>query len=189
MTRSHPQRERQIPNAELTALVSAFRMGDAAAFDALYALFNARIYRFCRRMLSDDALAKDAFQETFIRMYEHRAELRGDNVTSWLYTIARRVCLNMLRARRVDHDAFDETYHARAETIDGDIFLREEIESALARLPVTLREALVLREYEGHSYNEIALIAGIDLSLAKVRVFRARLLMRKYLTAVMLQLR
>ncbi|HCN05844.1 MAG TPA: RNA polymerase subunit sigma, partial [Bacteroidetes bacterium] len=49
------------------------------------------------------------------------------------------------------------------------------------------REALVLREYEGHSYQEIAALVGIDLSLAKVRVYRARLLMRKLLAGVVLQ--
>jgi RNA polymerase sigma-70 factor, ECF subfamily len=187
MTRSQPHTERQDADIDIGGLIASFRMGDARAFDSLYALYQSRIYRFCRRMMADDVLAKDAFQETFIKMYEHRAELRGENITSWLFAIARRVCLNMLRSRRVDHDAFDESFHAHAQAADGDVVLRERIEAALQRLPLTLREALVLREYEGHSYNEIAAIVGIDLSLAKVRVYRARLLMRKYLAAVMLQ--
>lgn len=187
MTRSQPHSERQQADLDIGGLIASFRIGDARAFDALYAMYQSRIYRFCRRMMGDDVLAKDAFQETFIKMYEHRTELRGDNITSWLFSIARRVCLNMLRTRRMDHDAFDETFHARSEAVDADVILRERIEAALTRLPVALREALVLREYEGHSYNEIAAIVGIDLSLAKVRVYRARLLMRKYLAAVMLQ--
>jgi RNA polymerase sigma-70 factor (ECF subfamily) len=170
---------------ELAMVIEAFRQGDAQAFDILYAMYKARIYRFCLHMMSDDVLAKDAFQETFIRMYEHRTELRGQNVSSWLFTIARRSCLNQMRARRLNHDAFDETYHgAPVEDEIVDVYLREHIERALAMLPVALREALVLREYDGYSYGEIASIVGIDLSLAKVRVYRARLQMRKLLADV-----
>lgn len=177
--------DKQLDADQMTAIASAFRSGDVAAFDTLYATFHARVFRFCRRMMGDDMLAKDAFQETFIRMYEHRADLRGDNVRSWLFSIARRVCLNQIRAQRSNHDVFDETYHgAPAEGAIGDVFLRERIERALQCLPIALREALVLREYDGYTYQEIADIVGIDLSLAKVRVHRARLMMRKLLVTV-----
>lgn len=170
----------------LAATVDAFRMGDSKAFNVLYSLFKARIYRFCVHMVCDEAMAKDAFQETFIRMYEHRMELRGQNVGSWLFTIARRTCLNHMRTRRQHHEAFDETYHGiPIEEEIVDVYLREHIERALALLPLPLREALVLREYDGYSYAEIAGIVGIDLSLAKVRVYRARLQMRKLLAEVM----
>lgn len=137
-------------------------------------------------MLNDEAAAKDAFQDTFIRFYEHRGELRGINVRSWLFVIARRTCLNFIRSRRKTHDTFDEGAHAWQEDAEADVALREEIERALQLLPVALREALLLREYEGHSYQEIAEICCIDLSLAKVRVHRARLTMRKLLAAVVL---
>lgn len=172
----------QLSEIEIAMVVEAFRRGDSEAFDVLYAMYKARIYRFCLHMMTDEMLAKDAFQETFIRMYEHRMELRGQNIGSWLFTIARRACLNQMRARRQNHEAFDETYHgAPIEDEIVDVYLREHIERALAMLPVPLREALVLREYDGYSYNEIATIVGIDLSLAKVRVYRARLHMRKLL--------
>lgn len=174
---------------KLAAAVMAFRDGDRAAFKTLYDMFSTAVYRFCRHMISDEAMAKDAFQETFIRMYEHRSELRGLNVRSWLFTISRRVCLNQLRARRASHISFDETFHAQAEFTQPDVLLKEQIERALDQLPVALREALVLREYEGHSYLEIAAIVGIDLSLAKVRVYRARLMMRKLLASVAPQIR
>jgi len=172
---------------DLTDLVRAFKDGDRDAFRTLYDFFQTPIYRFCRHMIADEAMAKDAFQETFIRMYEHRMELRGENVRSWLFTIARRVCLNQLRTRRSAHIEFDETFHANPEPVERDVVLKERIDKALEQLPMTLREALVLREYEGHSYQEIAALVGIDLSLAKVRVYRARLLMRKLLAGVVLQ--
>lgn len=188
MTAHDPAYERQRSDQDIAALAMAFRSGDRLAFDALYGLFHAKVFRFCRRMMGDEILAKDAFQETFIRMFEHRMDLRGDNVRSWLFSIARRVCLNQLRSRRIDHDAFDEGLHGGPHhQAESDVLLREQIERALLRLPLPLREALVLREYEGHSYQEIADIVGIDLSLAKVRVYRARLMMRRYLSAVVTQ--
>jgi RNA polymerase sigma-70 factor (ECF subfamily) len=171
---------------ELTALAAAFREGDRVAFRRLYDIYHAAVYRFCRHMMGDEAAAKDAFQETIIRFYEHRKDLRGDNVRSWLFVIARRVCLNAIRARRAEHEAFDEGAHHVADEPVADVALREQIERALRALSPALREALVLREYEGHSYNEIARICDIDVSLAKVRVHRARLMMRKLLAAVVL---
>lgn len=178
-----------IADEKLVAVVMAFRSGDRAAFRTLYDTFSTAVYRFCRHMIGDEAMAKDAFQETFIRMFEHRQELRGTNVRSWLFTISRRVCLNQLRARRASHVSFDETFHAQGDFVQSDVLLKEQIERALDQLPVALREALVLREYEGHSYLEIAAIVGIDLSLAKVRVYRARLMMRKLLASVAPQTR
>lgn len=175
-----------LPTEELTLVVAAFRQGDRAAFRTIYDLYQSAVYRFCRHMLDDEAAAKDAFQDTFIRFYEHREELRGDNVRSWLFVIARRTCLNMIRSRRKTHEAFDEGAHAWKEDADVDIALREQIERAMKVLPHALREAMILREYEGHSYQEIADICSIDISLAKVRVHRARLMMRKLLAAVVL---
>jgi len=164
--------------------VDAFRDGDRDAFKSLYDRFEQPIYRFCRHMMNDEAAARDAFQETFIRMFENRQTLRTNNVQSWLFSIARRVCLNMIRSRRKQHESFDETFHGDALSFTGDVFLREHLEKAMTQLPVSLREALVLRDVEGHSYNEIAEIVGIDLSLAKVRVYRARLHMRRLLSPV-----
>jgi RNA polymerase sigma-70 factor (ECF subfamily) len=169
---------------QLLAVVVAFRDGDRQAFRALYNRYERSMYRFCRHLVGDDALASDAFQETFVRMFEHRDELRTDNIQSWLFSIARRVCLNMLRTKRAGHEAFDEAMHTHEVPMYADVLLREHLERAMQQLPVTLREALILRDIEGHSYNEIAEIVGIDLSLAKVRVYRARLHMRKLLMPI-----
>jgi len=174
-----------ITDENIDDVVVAFRGGDGNAFRMLYDAYNANVYRFCLRMVGDEAIAKDAFQETFIRMFEHRSTLRGVNVRSWLFSIARRVCLNMLRARRGGHESFDETFHGCEELEEHDVVLRQQIDKALAQLPVALREALVLREFEGLAYQEIADTVGIELSLAKVRVYRARLMMRTILAPIL----
>ncbi len=175
---------RHLTDEQLATVVDAFRRGDRAAFRAIYNLYEHNIYRFCRHLIGDETIACDAFQETFVRMYEHRAELRTNNLQSWLFSIARRVCLNIMRTKRSQHETFDEAYHSISDQLPGDVLLREHLDRAMALLSVPLREALILRDVEGHSYHEIADIVGIDLSLAKVRVYRARLHMRKLLMPI-----
>jgi len=166
-----------------TSLNQAFedlRKGSAEAFHLLYEAYQQRIYRFCLRILGDKDAAADAFQETFIKVFEHRRDFRGSNFTSWIYTIARHTCLNVIRARK-DHEEINEEFHHPVDAEESDPAMKKYIADAVAKLPVAMREALVLREYEDCSYNEIADILGIDFSLAKVRVHRARLILRKLL--------
>ncbi len=169
---------------EVIRAAEAFRQNDTDAFRWLHKRFSKGIYRFCLRMIQDEDLAKDAYQETFIRVFEHRMEFRGENFPAWLYTIARRVCLNVIRARRHD-TVFDEVEHSEQQTQDDDVYLRYHIQKAINSLNPQFKEALILREYEGLSYEQIAEVLGIELSLAKVRVHRARLIVRKYLMPVM----
>ena len=183
-TSSH---KRNLDGDLLIQVVAAFRDGNRDAFRMLYDKFELPIYRFCKHLVGDEELARDAFQETFIKMYQHHRELQSDNIQSWLFSIARRVSLNLLRARRKEHEAFDEMHHAEYEPPESDFALREHLERALQLLPLTLREALILRDIEGHSYTEIATIVGIDLSLAKVRVYRARLMMRRILSPIVME--
>ncbi len=171
-------------DSEIIEAAENFKKGSAEAFHILYNKYQQNIYRFCLRMLGDSMIAKDAFQEIFIKVYEHRTNFKGNNFAAWLYTIARNTCLNYIRARK-DHEIFDEIYHGQLRMPNSDIGMREFIEKSIAQLPLTLREALILREYEERSYQEIADILGIELSLAKVRVHRARLLLRKMLQPLM----
>ena len=174
-------------DGDLSKAVDGFRQGSAEAFQILYKRYQNRVYRFCVRMMSSEVSGKDAFQETFMRMYEHRAEFRGTNFPAWLFTIARNVCLNLLRKQKA-FDSFEEDIHGKLLSTNrvenSDVLLRNSIDSAIQQLPVKLREALILREYEEYSYKEIAEITGIELSLAKVRVHRARLILRKILSPI-----
>ncbi len=170
-------------DAVLKEAMSNLQKGSAEAFRMLYERYHQKVYRFCLRMLGDEEQARDAFQETFISIYEHRKDFRGNNFSAWLFTIARHNCLNIIRKRR-DSESFDEEYHDSVEQRTGQIGLKEQIQKALDILPEALREALLLRDYEGYSYKEIAKIAGIELSLAKVRVYRARMTLRKLLTPI-----
>ena len=168
---------------ELRKAAEALRTGSAEAFHLLYTRYQQSVYRFCLRMIGEQAAAKDAFQETFMKVYEHRMDFRGENFAAWLFTISRRVCLNALRQEK-KFDTFEEEIHVRESSSQSDIGMKDCIQRALASLPVTLREALILREYEGYSYQEIAEIIGIEISLAKIRVHRARIIMRRLLAPI-----
>lgn len=154
--------------------------GSAEAFQLLYQKYNQKIYRFCLRMLNDPSIADDAFQETFIKVFENRLNFRGDNFTSWIFTIARHTCLNVIRQKK-EFDTIEEDFDITSTNYDEDVAVQDIIQKAVSELPVSLREALILREYEDCSYQEIAEILDIDLSLAKVRIHRARLILRKVL--------
>lgn len=169
--------------ANIENAVEDFRKGSAEAFQVLYRKYSQKVYRFCLRILVDEQAAKDAYQETFVKVYENRENFKGDNFNAWLFTIARHNCLNYLR-RKKDFDSYDESHNTQTYTNEHDVMLKEHIQSAIDKLPIVLKEALVLREYEDCSYQEIADILEIELSLAKIRVHRARLLLRKILEPI-----
>lgn len=173
---------------KLNEAIEAMRTGSAEAFHILYNNYAQKVYRFCLRMLGDTENAQDAFQETFIRVYENRMSFHGNNFAAWVFTIARNTCLNYIRGRR-DQESFDEVFHSNDFGDDrSDLGMKTQIEKAIATLPLPLKEALILREYEDFSYQEIADTLAIDLSLAKVRVHRARLILRKLLKPLVKEL-
>lgn len=174
----------KLSTEDLEERVKRFCEGDVESFQVLYRHYAKSVLRFCIRMLSDHTAAQDALQETFIRVFEHRFECRGENFNAWVYTIARRVCYNAIRSKK-SFDEFNEEFHYQQKHQFNDIGVQQIIQKALDQMPFVLKEALVLREYEGYSYQEIAEIIGSDLSLAKVRVHRARLLLRKILAPIM----
>ncbi|MDC1068153.1 RNA polymerase sigma factor [Candidatus Kapabacteria bacterium] len=170
-------------NEDLGQLVKELKKGSAEAFHIIYNKYQNRIYRFCLKMLGDSNLAKDAFQETFIRLHEKKHTFRGENFTSWLFTISRHTCLNHLRSKK-EYEEYNEVYHTDTKTKSEDVLLKEILEKSINTLPISLREAFILREYEQCTYNEISEILDIELSLAKIRVHRARVLLRKLLKPI-----
>ena len=175
------------PDIELDEAVENLRKGSAEEFQILYHKYHNRVYRFCLRLLGSEPMAKDAFQETFVKVFEKRATFKGDNFAAWLFTIARHTCYNMLRATK-EHASFDESYHQAKVQKTTDFGLKQALEDAISSLPTPLREAFILREYEDLSYQEIADVLEIDLSLSKIRVFRARKQLRLILKPIIKEL-
>jgi len=174
------RKSKNIDDKTIKKAAAELRNGSAQAFHLLYQKYNQHVYRFCYRMLNDKALAEDAFQETFIRVYEKRSSFKGTNFKAWLFTIARNTCLNYLRVKKVTVE-FDEEYITPVNDKHRDTAMKDYIEKVIAELPVDLREAVLLRDYEDYTYREISEILDIDLSLVKVRIHRARLILKEKL--------
>lgn len=160
-----------------------FRRGSSEAFHILYQHYSPKVYRFCLRMLGNREKAEDAFQDIFVKVFENAKTFRGENFGAWVFTIARHICLNMIRLEKPYQDV-NENSLSFSYVVNDDISMRDFVQRAIMKLPVSLREALILREYEEYSYEEIAKILGIGLSLAKIRVHRARLLLKKFLEPI-----
>ncbi|GAB1372273.1 sigma-70 family RNA polymerase sigma factor [Candidatus Kapaibacterium sp.] len=183
--------KKQITNSKLNEedAVMVLQQGSAEAFSLLYNSYAPKIYRFCLRMLGDEQKAADAFQETFMRVYESRTAFNGQNFGAWVFKIAHNNCLNLIRLEKKELLQFDEEIHlGKTDRNIEEVGLKEQLEKAIALLPMPLREALLLREYEDFSYQEIADTLNIELSLAKVRVHRARLFLRNLLKPIVQEL-
>lgn len=157
--------------------------GDNNAFRILYDRYKGQMFIYCLRMIGDRDAAKDVLQEIFIRVHTHRERYEpGTNFVGWVHTIARNLCLNVRRDAK-DHASFDETmsYGRDMNDPESDVALQEQLAAEIARLPEIYREALVLREYEGHSYQEIVTITGLTMSTVKFRIFKAREILRERL--------
>lgn len=156
-------------------LMGRFQEGKEAAFVELYDRYNRRLYGYCVKMLKDRVLAEDLFQEVFIRVARKREHFKGGNFSGWLFAIARNLCLNAIRDGVV-HSSLDEV-GAMMAAPDRDLYdeTAELLRDAIDKLPVDMKEALVLRVYSGFSYKEIADITDAKLATVKVRIHRAKL--------------
>jgi RNA polymerase sigma-70 factor (ECF subfamily) len=158
-------------------LVQSLRGGDTDAFEELYHRYKRHIFTFCLKLTGDRPLAEDATHDTFLKMYHNVGALADTSVfRSWLLTIARNEVFKMLRKHRrngtVDAESVwtDETPLTFAQTNDTKAVVRACVNS----LKMEYREVLLLREYEQHTYAEIAAITGSTESSVKSRLFKAR---------------
>ena len=170
-------------------IVRRVQKGDKAAFDLLVVKYQGRIGKLVSRFISDHAEVQDVTQEAFIKAYRALPNFRGDSAFyTWLYRIAINAAKNHLVAasRRpprtdVDIDTLGGSDHA-IELVDLDTpesfasrdELREAITQTLEEMPEDLRTALVLCEFEGLSYEEIAEAMDCPIGTVRSRIFRAR---------------
>ncbi len=174
-------------------LVERTVAGDDRAFELLVMKYQRRIQRLIGRMVRDADLIEDIAQETFIRAYRALHQFRGDaQFYTWLYRIAvnsaKKALMDMKRDPTISEAAFrksdddDETSRPGNEPIADEtpesVLAAKEmavmVNTAVDALPADLREALVLREIEGLSYEEIAIAMNCPIGTVRSRIFRAR---------------
>ncbi len=169
-------------------------------FDAIHVLYQKKIFNAIYRFIGDYDEATDLTQETFISAFKHYDRFRGDSkVFTWLYQIARNLCINRVRQRErqralriesldqprdLDDDGMtreiadsSQAPHAILEKKE----LQQRLRAAVEALPPDYREVVLLREYHNLSYNEIVEATGLTLENVKTRLSRARAMLRRKL--------
>jgi RNA polymerase sigma-70 factor (ECF subfamily) len=163
--------------------VRRLRAGDRAAFEELVRSHQHRVYAVALRMLGNAAEAQDVAQEAFLRAHRGLAEFRGEaRLSTWLYAIASRLCLNRLAGseRRLTRHGEDTLTRLPDGRPGPDQALeRGELEEALHRaigeLADERRIVVVLRDVEGLAYEEIAEALELPVGTVRSRLHRARL--------------
>jgi len=170
-------------------IVARVQQGDKAAFDLLVLKYQHKVAKLVSRYLRDSAEVQDVTQEAFIKAYRAMAGFRGDSAFyTWLYRIAINTAKNFLvsQGRRPPNSDVDID---TAEVLDGAgelrevatperMLLRDEIaervQSAINDLPEDLRTAIIMREIDGLSYEDIAQAMDCPIGTVRSRIFRAR---------------
>jgi RNA polymerase sigma-70 factor (ECF subfamily) len=170
-----------IPEAEL---VPRLRNGDLRAFDAVFAAHRASIFGYLLRMSRRRELAEELLQETFLRLARHAPRLRDDtNVRAWLFTVARNLWISHRRWAWLDGERLAELARGVVFGEPGPDALAEaaqagrRVETALAKLPETYREVLLLVAVEKLTPQEAADVIGIRPDALRQRLARARAMM------------
>lgn len=171
----------------LLATIRQAKAGDERAFEDLMIASEKRIALLAWRVLGDAEEVKEAVQETFLRLFRHlrRYDERQDYF-GWLYRIAVNVCRDLdrrRRRRRIFSPLADALPHAREPRIDDDLAARSEVallERAIDALPAKERLAIILRDVEERTTEEVAAILGNTPSTVRVQVRNARAKVRQW---------
>ena len=163
------------------------QLGEAAGFDALIERWHQPVWQYVRRLVEDDEAAADTSQDVWLRVVRALPGLRDPSrLRAWLFGIARRAVMDRLRRRYAEPeltslDAVDgaETDDDLPEVTDEDL---GRMHDALARLPLTERDVLVLFYLQELTVSQLADVLDVPVGTVKSRLFRARQLLRRELT-------
>jgi RNA polymerase sigma-70 factor (ECF subfamily) len=171
-------------------LVKRAQGGDAYAFDALVVRYRGKVYGMCYHFVQNEQDAWDLAQEAFIKAWRALPTFKLDSAFyTWLYRISHNTAYDWLRKRKIESDGeFDDEIHrnvaAGAEAVPHaeirpddalrNVELGDRIRRAIAQLPPDHRSAILLREVEGLSYDEIAKVTGCNIGTVMSRLFYAR---------------
>jgi RNA polymerase sigma-70 factor, ECF subfamily len=168
--------------------------GDMEAFNVIVDRYKNRLLNFVYRFVKDYDVAEDIVQETFLRVFRKRRDYKAiANFSTWIFTIAGNLAKSELRRRKrwrfLSIDATDDEERTfdiqdpgmRPDRIAAVRMLNENVQNSIDMLQSKYKEALILRDIEGMSYQQIAEVIGVPVGTVKSRVNRARLKLQKKL--------
>ena len=172
-------------------LMMGYRLGDTSCLEEIFGRYKKPIFNYAFKVLTNRADAEEAVSESFYILTNKKAAYTPDikaKFSTWLYTIAHNVCIDLIRKRRRvvfmwgkrDKDSDYEEQWDLPDNKDLPDKAAEQndcaaaVKKALEKLPLEMKEALVLREYQQLSYDEIGKVLNCTLEKVKILLFRAR---------------
>ena len=181
---------------DISQLINDALTGDQKAFSAIVNRYREQIYHFIFKMVKDRAQAEDLTQETFIKAFRALASFNSNYAFStWLYKIAANNCIDYFRKKKLATTSIDTPIQAKdgglrrdfpdgQEGPESQLISKErtnQIQLAIDSLPEKYKQAIMLRHSQDQSYEEIAQELNLPLGTVKVRIFRAREMLKSKL--------
>ena len=145
--------------------------------------YSDNLYRFILKNIKDEDKAKDIVQDTYVKFWEKKDNVEATKIKSYLFTTAYHTLIDIVRREKKQasfNDVIEENHQVQSEYSD----LQEILHEAIEHLPEDQKSVILLRDYEGYAYNEIAEITGMTESQVKVYIFRGRKFLKNYLGSI-----
>lgn len=160
-------------------LIQHCQNGDMESFKMLYKHYEKTIYGFCLRMLSNQQDTEDAVQTIFLKLYHNLSKYKYKaRFTTYLFTIARNVCYDILNQRNHTTEDLDNAEYIAVNATE----FNQDISQAISKLPERTRESFILFAIEGYPQDQIAEILGVRTGTVKALIFQARQKLKTWLS-------
>lgn len=146
-------------------------------------LYSDNLYRFILKNIRDEEKSKDIVQDTYVKLWGKYQEVSFDKVKSYIFSTGYRTMIDLIR-REKKQTTFEEVNFNEHYTEDQYSDVQQVLHQAVNLLPEVQKTVVLLRDYEGYSYKEIAEITELTESQVKVYIFRARKFLQQYIGSV-----
>ncbi len=160
---------------------------DKKEFNHCVNLYSDGVYRFVLKHTADTDDAADIVQESFVRLWEKASSISFEKARSYLFSIAYHAMIDYFRKKKrfaTGYDFADDDHsdwHPATTEKSSSFDLKAILNEALDRLPPIQKSVILLRDYEGYSYEEIGEITGLNESQVKVYIYRGRIQLKNYI--------
>lgn len=153
----------------------------AADYNNCVDQFADNVYRFVLKNIGDEEKARDVVQDAFMKMWIKKKDIEAGKSKSYLFTAAHHTMIDMIRKenRKREFEEWDVLQQRHSQNRYSD--LQDILHEAVDKLPANQKSVVLLRDYEGYSYKEIAEITGLNEPQVKVYIYRARMFLRNYI--------
>jgi RNA polymerase sigma-70 factor (ECF subfamily) len=169
-------------------LMNMVANGDLKALEMLMERYRKSLFSFLFRIMQNIATAEDIAQDTFLRIYDSRKKYKSGMIfRNWLFTIGHNLAIDELRkSSKIIFDSDEIIMLLQSPEVSAtDNIVAEIVKKAIGKLPTMQQSVIILKEYEGFNYREIAGITGISEKAARVNCHRAKVALKKMLAEFM----